>query len=184
MTAAAEIDGAAVRDPGAMTEAELREEVWFWRTEAASGLFFLTVEARAAMEKDPEGTETFQLRDRVRQRREALISALTGDLFDSCDVCTDPILWGAACLRDVEMGDVHAECMGAPMPGAGPIAPGDKVQCDPEGIVGPDDEPIPDSDGILIAYAHDRLYTTPQILKRLDEAAALLYADEADGGAQ
>lgn len=160
-----EAEVVTVRDPDAMTEAQLRDEVWFWRTEAAAGLSERRIQLKLARETKRGG---IGLLKREIERLEALLAAaLAGELHDRCFACGSEIRPGDACLSDVEMGEMHAMC---PIDGrASTVAPGDKVYMEPESLVWEGDGPKPDH---LVAFAHERLYTTAQIAAKLERAAA------------
>jgi len=161
-------------DPDAMTAEQLRDEVWYWRTEAAADLGFRLCEVENPdLRTDFRGRAT--LKRRVEARVSLLSNALSGDIFEACSICGEAIRPGVALIRDVDMGDCHAECMGDPeIKREGGARPGDTILVDPESVVGFDDEPDPESDGRLIAHEHSRLYTTDQIAAKLEMARAAI----------
>jgi hypothetical protein len=155
-----------------MSEEMLRAEAWFWRQNVAAMLG----EALVGIDRDP-------LR-RLRDLTTMLEAALTGDLHPTCFICAEPLLVGQATLREAEEGEVHAACLGDPLDGDGPIKPGDKVQCDPEGFVDAEGEPIADHDGIVEAGVYERLYTTRQLAEKVAKGQAFLADDKARADAE
>lgn len=156
-----------------MRPADLRAEVRCWRDSAAIRLM-ATVELveEAAVCGSPALFDV--LRRRLRSEFDTLVSVLDGPEDDRCALCSEPIEPGAPVLREVNEGEVHAECLGDALPGEGPLRPGDKVQCDAEGIVGDDDEPVEGGDGILIARAYEPVFSRETFLRYVGAAEQLL----------
>jgi hypothetical protein len=168
MTDAAE--AVALRDPDTMSEQDLREEVWFWRENAAAGLGFARVDLKIAREMKKGGIGA--LKKRIDEFVSMLTSALTGDLHEGCGACGFSIRPGDACIWYEDIGEAHAAC---PAFEGGPQAAqvGDRIEMEPEAIVWEGEGPPPDH---LVAHAHDRLYTTAVIATKIGltspEAAA------------
>lgn len=149
-------DAVALRDPDTMSLEDLRDEVWFWRTEAAASLHERRIQLRLARERGGRGVGL--LKREIERLRALLTSALAGELHEGCPACGEPIRPGDACLSDVEMGQMHAMC---PIGGrVSTVRPGDRVYMEPEAIVWEGEGPKPDH---LIAFSHERLYTTAQV---------------------
>jgi hypothetical protein len=167
-------------DPAAMSEDQLRAEVWYWREAASHQLWNLVQALKDAV---PDSSAARRLAEQAREIASALEDALTGDGLDKCALCGDVLVPGMAALREVTEGDVHAECLGELTEGEG--KPGDSYQLDPEGVVDENDEPTPDGDGVLIAHAYRPARTTEDMVALLasarDAGARFVNADAAEG---
>lgn len=152
------------RDVDAMSLEQLRDEVWYWRTDAAAQLGTLMLVVGGGC-KDLRGTP----RKRAAYLVDLLGSAVAGEVHEICFVCAEPLRPGEAAINDVEMGDMHAAC--PTLCSGPPIQPGDKVFMDPEGIVWEGDGPKPDH---IVAHAVERLYSAARIVEKLAAAQAVL----------
>lgn len=144
-------------DPGVMSEDQLRAEVWFWRTRAADELQRLHRRIAVGFVAQEHVAD---LSSRASVWAGLLEGAMTGDDVDKCPLCSEVLVPGQAALREVEEGEVHAECLGTPI---GDGQAGDRFQLDPESVVDADDEPDPDSDGVLVSHAYAPAKTTAEI---------------------
>lgn len=152
---------------------QLRDEVWFWRTDAAARLFFRMGEVRDTKVTTKAGWEA---RRRLSGLIESLSDALAGKYHPECFACLQPIRPGDAVITDVTEGGMHAEC---PVDGQPSTAkPGDKIFMDPESIVIDEDHPeggeAREKPDHLVAHAASRLYSEEQIVAKVEAARALL----------
>lgn len=159
-----------------LTIEQLRDEVWFWRTDAAARLYFRMDDVKQTRATTHAGREA---RRHLAGDAETLSDALTGRYHPECFACALPIFPGHAVISDVNEGEMHAEC-----PAEGrerTIKPGDKVFMDRESIVTDEDHPeggeLADKPDHIVAHAASRLYSDEQIAARLDAARALLNAE-------
>lgn len=171
-----ELPSGDTASPDTMNQAQLRDEVWFWREETTAELFHLRRAVEATTARSKAGQEA---RQRLRGAVQQLSEALSGDVLDDCFACALPIRPGDAVITDVNEGEMHAQC---PKPGRPQtIMPGDKVFLDPESIVIDDDHPEGGDPALkpdhIVAHEAARLFTAEQISQRLAEARALLEAD-------
>lgn len=154
-------------DPDTMSVEDLRDEVWFWRDNAAATLVQEIVKLRMLEEGGRRGV--VRKRRSIQSVADLLEAALFGDVNATCFACGLPIRAGDACISDVEGGEMHAECPDSGR--ASTLKPGDKVFVDPDSIVWEGEGPKPDH---LIAHACERLFTVDQLVRRVDEARAAI----------
>ena len=154
------MDARDAKDPATMSEDELRAEVWYWREEVASRLH------TAVEERNLTWISLWTV---------LLDGAVDQSAITKCFACNEVLVPGQPAIRDVSEGDAHAGCMGQHIDG-------DRYQLDPEGICGPDDEPIPGHDGVLTSHPYAPLRTTAQMATLLTQAWSMLGepADAAD----
>lgn len=112
----------------------LLEERHFWRETAACHISSLVVALAGdrRMHCRPIVPRS-ALRQELRETVESLRAAFAGDFFPICEACGEAVRPGDATLRDVDCGDLHADCCAAES--QQPVKPGDKVFLDPESIV-------------------------------------------------
>lgn len=87
------------------TDNDLREEVAFWRREAAAMLWFATTEFRAAKSDDDRAAATTKITPILA----AFASADAKDWFDECEVCGAPIKPGDDYLPGGEDSGPHCK---------------------------------------------------------------------------
>lgn len=156
-----------------LTVEELRDEVWYWRTDAAARLFFLMDAVKVTSPRANAGREA---RRHLAGLIETLSEALRGEYHPACFCCAEPIRPGDAVISDVTEGEMHAEC---PAPGErSTFRPGGKVFMEPESIVIDEDHPEGGDPALkpdhLVAHEASRLYTHEQIVAKLETARAVL----------
>jgi len=93
--------------------AQLREEVHFWRANAAATLSTAVMMAEAAARKGDTDEEARILVSTILPQSTALRDALAGDYHEYCESCGKPLLDGQPVVSDVDCGDIHAQCVGA-----------------------------------------------------------------------
>lgn len=151
---------------------DLREEVWFWRTDAAAGLASMIAERQARPPSEAEAEESEGL---LAYAAEALHDALRGRYHERCFACGFSIQPGDAVISDVNEGEMHASCPDQEG-GAQAIKPGDKVFMDRDSIVIDQDHPeggeASEKPDHIVAHEATRLYTHEQIVAKVTTAMA------------
>lgn len=108
--------GPAARPPaltvGDLTRDQLRDEVSYWRQNAAAQVQM----ALAELNQQPTPEQPpwrYSVERRLREQVANLGCALRGDLFESCGACPEPIRPGDPVVQYEDVGEVHARCAGA-----------------------------------------------------------------------
>jgi hypothetical protein len=156
-----------------MTAEELREEVNFWRQNVACWL-------GAALQAAESSVNPAVLADyrrwnspphRVRELTHVLREALTGEeMFQSCEGCAKPVKPGQLVVTFEDVGEMHAECAGAP---ADQLYVGGRIPVPLESLeLEPGEEPP--ADPAMHVHASQDLYTPDRIERFVAEGEAFL----------
>ena len=154
-----------------MTVEELREEVNFWRQNAAcwlSSALFATAEGAMGLKAWRYNRSPGR---QVRELSSVLGEALTGEgMFPGCEGCGKPVKPGELVVSFEDVGEMHARCAGA---SGDQLRDGGRIPVPLESLSLEEGEAPPD-DPALSVYASSDLYTPEHIEAFVTEGRAWL----------
>lgn len=171
-----DVETSIVDDPVEHLSAKAaREEVRFWRAEAAATLE-MAMSLLTSHRKNGNLDQEAELAvGQFNPLRRALQDAIAGEYFERCESCLEPVREGDLVVDFADVGEVHARCCGVE---GEDLRAGFEIPVGPESLELDEGEDIP-ANPCLTVFAHAEHYTHDKVAEILAKALAFDRDDRA-----